>query len=71
MHPKGPLRRLPPAAFFTTLVVTAVVTSQACGFWLDHVLRRGGSLLDPTDEAEDDVSPAATHNHRAAEHAVL
>jgi Kef-type K+ transport system membrane component KefB len=33
------------AAFFTTLVVTAVVTSQVCGAWLDVVLRRGTPLL--------------------------
>lgn len=33
------------AAFFTTLVVTAVVTSQVCGAWLDVVLRRGRPLL--------------------------
>jgi Kef-type K+ transport system membrane component KefB len=33
------------AAFFTTLVVTAVVTSQVCGAWLDGVLRRGKPLL--------------------------
>ena len=30
------------ASFFTTLVLTAVLTSQVCGWWLDHVLRRGG-----------------------------
>jgi len=40
------------AAFFTTLVVTAVVTSQICGFWLDHVLRRGWSLLGTADDEE-------------------
>jgi Kef-type K+ transport system membrane component KefB len=33
------------ASFFTTLVLTAVLTSQACGAWLDHVLRRGWPLL--------------------------
>ncbi|MFI9509673.1 cation:proton antiporter [Nocardia sp. NPDC052566] len=33
------------AAFFTTLVLTAVLTSQACGAWLDFVLRRGWPLL--------------------------
>jgi len=33
------------ASFFTTLVVTAVVTSQVCGAWLDAVLRRGKPLL--------------------------
>jgi Kef-type K+ transport system membrane component KefB len=33
------------APFFTTLVVTAVLTSQVCGVWLDVVLRRGRPLL--------------------------
>jgi K+:H+ antiporter len=31
--------------FFTTLVLTAVLTSQACGAWLDFVLRKGWPLL--------------------------
>jgi Kef-type K+ transport system membrane component KefB len=33
------------APFFTTLVLTAVLTSQACGVWLDVVLRKGWPLL--------------------------
>jgi hypothetical protein len=33
------------APFFTSLVVTAVLTSQACGVWLDFVLRKGWPLL--------------------------
>lgn len=33
------------APFFTTLVLTAVLTSQACGVWLTFVLRRGWPLL--------------------------
>jgi Kef-type K+ transport system membrane component KefB len=33
------------AAFYTALVVTAVVTSQACGAWLRHILGRGLPLL--------------------------
>jgi Kef-type K+ transport system membrane component KefB len=33
------------APFFTTLVLTAVLTSQACGVWLDLVLRKGWPLL--------------------------
>jgi Kef-type K+ transport system membrane component KefB len=40
------------APFFTTLVLTAVLTSQAAGFWLSHVLRKGRPLL-----AGDDASP--------------
>lgn len=43
------------AAFFTTLVVTAIVTSQACGFWLDHVLRQGWLLLGAPDDADEIV----------------
>lgn len=31
---------------YTTLVVVAVVTSQAAGAWLDYVLRRGYALLN-------------------------
>ncbi|MGY1779683.1 cation:proton antiporter [Geodermatophilus sp. SYSU D01036] len=41
------------APFFTTLVLTAVLTSQACGFWLDLVIRRGWPLLT----AEGPVQP--------------
>ncbi len=39
------------ATFFSTLVVTAVITSQVCGAWLDVVLRRGRPLLggDPAE----------------------
>jgi Kef-type K+ transport system membrane component KefB len=37
------------APFFTTLVLTAVLTSQACGFWLDFVLRKGWPLLSNQD----------------------
>jgi Kef-type K+ transport system membrane component KefB len=35
--------------FFTTLILTAVLTSQACGFWLDYVLRKGWPLLSNQD----------------------
>lgn len=37
------------AAFFTTLVLTAVITSQAAGWWLGFVLRKGWSLLSGAD----------------------
>jgi hypothetical protein len=33
------------ATFYTTLVLLAVLTSQAAGAWLDFVLRRGWALL--------------------------
>jgi len=34
------------SAFYTTLVLVAVFTSQAAGAWLELVLRRGWALLD-------------------------
>jgi Kef-type K+ transport system membrane component KefB len=43
--------------FFTTLVLTAVLTSQACGWWLGYVLRKGWPLLGTRqNEAADDVT---------------
>jgi Kef-type K+ transport system membrane component KefB len=45
------------ASLFTTLVVTAVVTSQACGFWLDFVLRRGWPLLEAEGPVHSAVRP--------------
>jgi Kef-type K+ transport system membrane component KefB len=42
-------------AFFTTLVITAVVTSQFAGSWLGSVLRRGWTLLR---EDAPDLVPA-------------
>ena len=33
------------AAFYTTLVLAAVITSQIAGAWLDYVLRKGWPLL--------------------------
>jgi Kef-type K+ transport system membrane component KefB len=37
------------APFFTTLVVTAIVTSQVAGWWLGYVLRKGWPLLSGSD----------------------
>jgi Kef-type K+ transport system membrane component KefB len=34
--------------FYTTLVLAAVLTSQAAGAWLDYVLRKGWPLLTPS-----------------------
>lgn len=45
------------ASFFTTLVVTAVVTSQACGIWLDYVLRKGWPLLQAEGPVHSSVRP--------------
>jgi Kef-type K+ transport system membrane component KefB len=46
------------APFFTALVITAVLTSQISGLWLNHVLRKGWPLLsDPVeDEEEEEVT---------------
>jgi Kef-type K+ transport system membrane component KefB len=40
------------ASFYTTLVLTAILTSQAAGAWLDHALRQGASLLREDTETE-------------------
>ncbi len=45
------------APFFTTLVLTAVLTSQACGFWLQHVLRKGWPLLSGDDLRRRGIEP--------------
>jgi Kef-type K+ transport system membrane component KefB len=45
------------ASFFTTLVLTAVLTSQACGIWLDFVLRRGWPLLQSEGPVHSTVHP--------------
>src|SRR5215472_11947459 len=39
------------AAFYTTLVLIAVLTSQAAGTWLEFVLRRGWTLLSGDEAA--------------------
>jgi Kef-type K+ transport system membrane component KefB len=38
------------AAFYTTLVLTAILTSQAAGAWLEYVLRTGQPLLSGSVE---------------------
>src|SRR4029077_11314710 len=45
------------AAFYTTLVLVAVLTSQAAGAWLEFVLRKGWPLLS-TDAASSSSNPA-------------
>ena len=44
--------------FYTTLVLTAVFTSQIAGAWLDYVLRKGWPLLAAPVGVEPDVMPA-------------
>jgi Kef-type K+ transport system membrane component KefB len=41
---------------FTTLIVLAVVTSQAAGAWLEHVLRSGKPLLEGESAAVTQAS---------------
>jgi Kef-type K+ transport system membrane component KefB len=41
--------------FYTTLVVAAVLTSQAAGVWLDYVLRKGWPLLTSPITTESEV----------------
>lgn len=50
------------AAFYTTLVLVAVLTSQAAGAWLEFVLRRGWPLL-----SGDEVIAAAV-TKKSVEH---
>lgn len=50
--------------FYTTLVLTAVLTSQIAGAWLDYVLRKGWPLLGSTAQSEpavctEESAPAA------------
>jgi Kef-type K+ transport system membrane component KefB len=50
--------------FYTTLVLAAVLTSQAAGAWLDYVLRKGWPLLTAIDASHSPIvsvkeSPAA------------
>jgi Kef-type K+ transport system membrane component KefB len=37
------------AAMFTTLIATAILTSQAAGAWLERVLRQGKPLLEEAE----------------------
>jgi len=46
------------ATFYTTLIVAAVLTSQAAGAWLDYVLRKGWPLLKPATEDGSMTLPA-------------
>jgi Kef-type K+ transport system membrane component KefB len=51
------------AAFYTTLVLAAVITSQFAGAWLEYVLRRGWPLLS----GEDALPAASTAAEKAPE----
>lgn len=47
------------AAFYTALVITAVVTSQVCGAWLRYVLGKGLPLLASNPEETWPLQPEA------------
>jgi Kef-type K+ transport system membrane component KefB len=49
------------AAFYTTLVLAAVITSQFAGAWLDYVLRKGWPLLYEPAPTGEQVVPVANH----------
>jgi Kef-type K+ transport system membrane component KefB len=48
------------SAFYTTLVVAAVLTSQIAGAWLDYVLRKGWPLLSTDSTAPPALTLAET-----------
>jgi Kef-type K+ transport system membrane component KefB len=55
------------APFYTTLILTAVVTSQLAGFWLEYVMRKGWPLLEShevTESRSHEVVPAAVVNNQ-------
>jgi Kef-type K+ transport system membrane component KefB len=45
--------------FYTTLVIAAVLTSQAAGAWLDYVLSKGWPLLTPAPSRESTLGATA------------
>ena len=45
--------------FYTTLVIAAVLTSQAAGAWLDYVLNKGWPLLKPVIQYDSTVEAIA------------
>jgi Kef-type K+ transport system membrane component KefB len=45
--------------FYTTLVIAAVLTSQAAGAWLDYVLSKGWPLLTPVPQCDSTGSATA------------
>lgn len=54
------------AEFYTTLVLLAVLTSQAAGAWLDYVLRKGWPLLSTQPAAPEVIPAEATQGPIAA-----
>ena len=54
------------SAFYTTLVLVAVLTSQAAGAWLEFVLRRGWPLLSAEPVYAAQPSPEEVRETLAA-----
>ena len=54
------------AAFYTTLVLVAVLTSQAAGAWLEFVLGRGWLLLSGSDSSPVSAALEEVPENRAA-----
>ena len=52
-------------SLFTALVVTAVVTSQVAGWWLDRAIRRRGELLGEAVGKNDPTGAAGARTHPA------
>jgi Kef-type K+ transport system membrane component KefB len=55
------------AAFYTALVITAVVTSQACGAWLRYILSKGLPLLSSNPEETWQMEPAKEEVYLSSE----
>src|SRR4029077_12058307 len=53
-------------AFYTTLILVAVITSQAAGAWLEHVLRKGWPLLSGAQEAASQAVLEGLSTQKAA-----
>jgi Kef-type K+ transport system membrane component KefB len=53
-------------AFYTTLILVAVFTSQAAGAWLEYVLRKGWPLLSGSQEVESGRALETVPVRRAA-----
>lgn len=45
------------AEFYTTLVLTAIITSQMAGLWLRYVLSRGWPLLSSDGDTAEETAP--------------
>ena len=54
------------AAFYTTLVLVAVLTSQAAGVWLEFVLRKGWPLLSSQPAGVPETTTGAAEEKLAA-----